>query len=95
MLMLSIHFQLSYPLLLKGNVCINYVRPAILCGCEVWSLKVNEMGILQKTVVTSMCGVQLKDSKRSKTLILTLGFNEAIDQLTMANILHVLMMEDC
>ena len=33
----------------------------------------------------AMCGVQLKDSKRSTDLMLMLGLNETIDQLAMAN----------
>ena len=32
-----------------------------------------------------MCGVQLKDRKRSKDLMLMLGLNETIDQLATAN----------
>ena len=43
-----------------------------------------------------MCGVQLKDRKRSKDLML--GLNETIDQLAMANSVrwydHVLRRED-
>ena len=44
----------------------------------------------------AMCGVQLKDRKRSKDLML--GLNETIDQLAMANSVrwydHVLRRED-
>ena len=47
-------------------------------------------------MVRTMCGVQLKDRKRSKDLIF--GCNEAIDLLVMANSVclygHVLMRED-
>ena len=39
-----------------------------------------------------MCGVQIKDRKRSMNLILMLGLNETIDQL--ANSVHVLRKED-
>ena len=35
------------PLLLKGAVYKSYVRPAMLYRSESWSLKENEMGILQ------------------------------------------------
>ena len=36
----------------------------------------------------AMCGVQLKDRKRSTDLMLMLGLSETIDQLTMANSVH-------
>ena len=46
----------------------------------------------------AMCGVQLKQRKRCKDLMLILGFIEANDQLTMANSVswygHVLRRED-
>ena len=37
-------------------------------------------------MVRAMCGVQLKDRKRSKDLML--GLNETIDQLAIANSVH-------
>ena len=90
-----------FPVRLKGDVYESYVRPAILYGSEAWCLKESEMGILQRTersIVRSMCGVQLKDSERSKDLMFMLGLNEAIDQLAMANSVrwycHVLSRED-
>ena len=49
-------------------------------------------------MVTAMCGVQLKDRKRSKDLMLMLGLNETISQLAMANNVcwyaHVLRRDD-
>ena len=49
-------------------------------------------------MVRAMCGVQLKDRKRSMDLILVFGLNETIDQLAMANSVrwncHVLRRED-
>ena len=39
-------------------------------------------------MVKVMCGVQLKDRKRSMDLMLTLGLNETMDQFTMANSVH-------
>ena len=36
-------------------------------------------------MVRAMCGVQLKDRKRSADLMLMLGLNQTIDQLAMAN----------
>ena len=53
-------------------------------------LKESEMGILRRTersMVSAMCGVQLKDRKRSKDLIL--GLDETIDQLAIAKCLLV------
>ena len=49
-------------------------------------------------MVRAMCGLQLKDRKRSKDLMLMLSLNETIDQLGMANSIrwhgHVLRRED-
>ena len=49
-------------------------------------------------MVRAMCGVQLKDRKRSTDLMFMLGLNETIDQLVMANRVrwygHVLRKED-
>ena len=62
--------------------------PVILYGSEAWSLKECEMGILQRTersMEIAMCGVQLKDRKRSTYLMFMLGLTETIDQLAMAN----------
>ena len=36
----------------------------------------------------SMCGVQLKDRKRSADLMFMLGLHEIIDQLAKANSVH-------
>ena len=49
------------------------------------------MGILRRTersVMRAMCGVQLKDRKRSTDLMFMLSLNETIDQLAMANSVH-------
>ena len=49
-------------------------------------------------MVRAMCGVQLKDRKRSSDLIFMLGLSETIDQLAMVNSIrwygHVLRRED-
>ena len=45
------------------------------------------MGILQRadiSMVRAMCGVQLKDRKRSTGLMFMLGLSKTIDQLSMA-----------
>ena len=63
--------------------------------------EISEMGILQRTersMVRAMCGVQLKDRKRSTNLMFMLSLKEAIDLLAMENIVlwygHVLRRED-
>ena len=49
-------------------------------------------------MLRAMCGVQLKDRKRTTDLMFMLGFNETIDKLAMANsvhwYVHVLRRED-
>ena len=71
----------------------------MLYGSEAWCLNESEMGLLHRTersTVKVMCGVQLKNRKRSKDLMFCLM--ETIDQLDMANSVrwygHVLMRED-
>ena len=39
-------------------------------------------------MVRAMCGVQLKDRKRSTGLMFMLGLKETMDQLAMANSVH-------
>ena len=78
-------------LTLKGAVCNRNLWPAVLYGSEAWCLKENEMEISLMTgrsMVRAMCGVQLKDGKMSKNLMLPLGLNETIKQLTVANSIH-------
>ena len=80
-----------FPLKPKGAVYKSYVKPEILYGNEAWCLKENNMGILRRTersMLRAMCGVQLKDRKRSMDLMLMLGLNETIDLLAMANSVH-------
>ena len=46
------------------------------------------MGILRRSdrsTVTAMCGVQLKDRKRSTDMMFMLGLKETMGQLAMAN----------
>ena len=60
----------------------------MLYRSEAWYLKESEMVILQRTerpMVRGMCGVQLKDRKRSTNFMFTLGLNETIDKLVIAN----------
>ena len=89
------------PLRQKGDVYRSYVRPAILYRSEAWCLKESEMGTLRRTessMVRAMCGVQLKDRKRSIDLMFMLGLNKTMDQLAMASSFrwygHVLWRKD-
>ena len=89
----------SFPLKPVGAVYWSYIIPAILYGSETFCLKESKMEILRRTersMVIAMCGVQLKDSKKSKDLLLSL--NKTIDQLAMASSVcwygHVLKRKD-
>ena len=58
---------------------------------ETWCLKEREMIILRSTersMVRAVCGVHLKD-RRSKNFMLVLDLIETIDQLAMANSVHL------
>ena len=71
-----------FPLKLKGAVHKSYVRPALLYGSETRRQKESEMLILQRTersMVRAMCGVQLKDRKRSMDLMFMFSLNVTID----------------
>ena len=60
-------------------------------GCEAWCLKESEMEILRRTersMVRAMCGVQLKDRKRSTDLMFMLSLKETMDHLAMASCVH-------
>ena len=61
---------------ISEKICIG---PVILYEIKVWCLKENEMGIFlspERSMVRAMCGVQLKDSKGAKDLMLILDLNE-------------------
>ena len=80
-----------FSLMLKGAVYRSYVRLTKLYGSEAWCLIESKMRIVQRTkrsIVRAMCGVQLKDRKKSKDLMLLLGLNETIDRLAMGNRIH-------
>ena len=87
--------------MLKGADYNSYVRPTMMYGSEAWCLKESDMVILrraERSMVRTMCGVQLKDRRRSTDLMFMLGLNEIMDQLAMANSVrwygHVLRSED-
>ena len=80
-----------FPLRLKGAIYKTYVRPAALYGSEALCLKESEIGILcraERSMVRAMCGVQLKEGKRSTDFMFILGLSETMDQLAMANSVH-------
>ena len=77
-------YGMKFPLLLKQTVYRSYVGPAILYGSEALCMTESEMEILERTrgcMVRGICGVQVKDRKKSKYLMLMLGLNETIYQL--------------
>ena len=70
-------------------------------GSEVWCLEESEVGIFRRTdrsMANAICGVQLRDRKRSSDLMFMLGLSEAMDQLAVANSVcwygHVLWREE-
>ena len=63
----------------KGAVFKSYVRPVILYRSEAWCLRDSLLGIVGRTrrsMVRVMCGVQLKDRKRAKDLMLMKGLKK-------------------
>ena len=75
-----------FPADLKGAAYQSYVRPAILQGSEVWrQKKIWELHEGQRSMVRTVCGLQLKGIKRSSDLMFMLGLTETIDQLAMEN----------
>ena len=65
-----------FSLRLERAVYQSYVRPAMLYGSETWCLRECEMVNLQRTersMVKAMYGVQLRDRKRSRQMMLMLG----------------------
>ena len=69
----------------KAAVYKNCVEPAIEYGTEAWCLKESKTEFLQgieRDIMRGKCGVQVKDRKRAKDLMLMFGLNETIDHLT-------------
>ena len=55
-----------------GRVSRSCIRYAIVYGWETWVLRKEEEGVLQRTeraMVRRMCGVRLRDRKRSEVLM--------------------------
>ena len=60
---------------LKWAAYESYIGPSMLYGGGAWCLNDREMGVLRRTersMVSAICGVDLKDRKRSIDLILIL-----------------------
>ena len=75
-----------FPLMLTAAVHNSCVMLAIMKGSEAWCLNESNMGILfmaERSIVRSMCRVQLKDRKQANDLMLSL--DETIDLLAMGN----------
>ena len=75
-----------FPLRLKGAVNRSYVRLAILYASKAWSMKESK---IERSMERILFGVQHKDRKKSKDFMPMLGLNETIDQLAMANSVHL------
>ena len=63
----------------------------ILSGSEACCLKESKIRILmtERSIERAICGVQVKDRKRAKDLMLVLGLNKTMDQLAITNSVHV------
>ena len=77
------------------------VRSAMLHGSERWCLRQSEMTILrgtERTVVRSMCGINLVDRKNIEELMEMLGWKKTLDKMAKANGVrwyrHVIRRED-
>ena len=74
----------------------------MLYGSEAWFLEKKQQlkfyQWVERSMVSTMCGVQLKDGKRPMELMLMLGLSETLDHLAMAGSVcwygHVLRRED-
>ena len=95
-------FGMCFPLMLEEIVYMSYVRPETLCWSKVWYMGEIKMGILrsaQRSMVGTLCVLQLRDITRAMDFMLLSGLNETMDQLTMASNVHcychVLWREDC
>ena len=94
-------YENRFPLWLIGAVYKSCLRLTILYGCKAWCFKEGKMEtFLKDREIDSESNVwrELKDRSRPKDLMLLLGLNETMDQLTMANSVHwyghVLRIED-
>ena len=62
---------------IKGKICKACVQSALTHGTETWAMKIANLQSLERTdrmIVRCICGVSLKDRKRSVDLYSLLGF---------------------
>ena len=67
---------------LKWAACKGYIRPVILYVSEAWCPKKER---IERSMVGTVCGVQLKATESAMDMMLMLGLTENIDQLAMEN----------
>ena len=61
---------------IKGKLYTSCVQSVMMYGSETWAMKVDDVQRLERTekmMIRCMCGVTLKDKKRSDDLRLRLG----------------------
>ena len=67
---------------IKGRIYGACVQSVLIYGTETWAMKADDLRSLEKTermMVRWMCGVSLKDRKRSEDLCILLGINCVAD----------------
>ena len=63
---------------MKGNLYDLYVRKVLIHGSETWPMKVGDMQRMTRTercMIRRMCGVSLKDRRRSADLLKLMGIS--------------------
>ena len=67
---------------IKGRIYSARVQSVLIYGTETWAMKADDLRSLERTermMVRWMCGVSLKDRKRSEDLYNLLGINRVAD----------------
>ena len=67
---------------IKGRIYSACVQSVLIYGTETWAMKADNLKSLERTermMVRWMCGVSLKDRKRSEDLCNLLGINRVAD----------------
>ena len=67
---------------IKGRIYSACVQSVLIYGTETWAMKADDLRSLERTermMVRWMCGVSLKDRKRSEDLCNLLGINCVAD----------------
>ena len=67
---------------IKGRIYSACVQSVLIYGTETWAMKADDLRSLERTermMVRWMCGVSLKDRKRSEDLYNLLGINCVAD----------------